>query len=259
MRHLPNIVTLGNLFFGCMAIMFILMDAPFSIPFGDDQYWAIGTANFYYGAWCIIIAAGFDWIDGFVARALKVESELGAMLDSLSDIVSFGVAPSMIIMKLLWMATMSGENALSVPAWAVAPAFLIACFGALRLAIFNLAPKNNDQFTGIPIPAVGLTIAGIGLMYYHNSLGWNEFLQNKWLLYALIILFSYGMVSKLKLFSMKPNGFGIKENWGRYLLIALTLLSSYFLNYAAIPFALVAYIIISIFYKPIAKQKLNYD
>lgn len=252
MKQLPNIITLGNLFFGCMAIAFILMDAPFAVAFGEDQYWAIGTSNFYYGAWCIFAAALCDWIDGFAARALKVESPIGGMLDSLSDIVSFGVAPSMIIMKLLWMANMSGENALSVPAWATAPAFLIACFGAIRLARFSIMPKNNDQFTGIPIPTTGLVIAGIGLMHYHNTMHLNNVLTNQWFLYILIAFFCYGMIAPIKLFTLKPHTWGIKENWGRYALIGVAVVSFLLFSYAAAPITLVAYILLSLLFKPVS-------
>jgi CDP-diacylglycerol--serine O-phosphatidyltransferase len=250
MKNLPNFITLGNLFFGCMAIAYICMDAPFALAFGEEQYWSIGTANFYFGAICILLAALCDWIDGFVARGLSIESPLGGMLDSLSDIVSFGVAPSMIVMKLLWIASMNSGIVMKVPMMATAPAFAIALAGAWRLARFSQSPKNNLQFTGVPIPAIGLTIAGIGLMYYHNSLGLNNILTNKWFMYVLIALLSYSMLSPLKLFTMKPTTMAFQPNWGRYLLIIIGLLSFVFLKYAAAPVILLSYILLSMIYQP---------
>ncbi|RYE25622.1 MAG: hypothetical protein EOP51_03540 [Sphingobacteriales bacterium] len=128
MKHLPNILTLANLFCGCIAIAFILNSQPFFATFNGEQYWVTGTEQAYYGGIFIFIAAVCDMLDGAVARALKVFSSIGKDLDSLADVVSFGVAPSMILFKLLWASYMSNPNALDVNMMAMAPAFLLACF-----------------------------------------------------------------------------------------------------------------------------------
>jgi CDP-diacylglycerol---serine O-phosphatidyltransferase len=250
MRHIPNILTLSNLFCGCVSIAFTLFSAPFQITNAEEQYWVPGGTSFYWGAMFIFFAGLADWLDGAAARWLKVESPLGGDLDSLSDVVSFGVAPSMIVMKLLWMATMNNPNAMSTSIFAVSPAFLIACFGALRLAIFNNAPKNNIQFTGTPIPSIGIFIAGLGLIVYKNELGLASLIVNQWFLYAVIAFTSWAMVSKIKLFTMKIENFAFGPNWGRYLLIIICLALLPILKFAIVPVAFLLYILISFFYKP---------
>ncbi len=105
MKHLPNICTLANLFFGCTAITFILNAPAFlNTITGEDYFPVLGMEQMYYGSLFIALAALMDVLDGFAARSLKVHSLIGKDLDSLADVVSFGVAPSMILFKLLWFA-----------------------------------------------------------------------------------------------------------------------------------------------------------
>jgi CDP-diacylglycerol---serine O-phosphatidyltransferase len=251
MKHLPNIITVGNLFCGCCAIAFILYAPPYLVQKGEDQYWVIAANQAYKGALFIFVAAILDFLDGAVARALNLKSELGGQLDSLADVVSFGVAPSMIMAKLLWAANMQGVNALDVSMLAMCPAFLIACFGAVRLAKFNLLPENNYYFTGMPIPAAGITVASLALINFHNSMGLAPLLQNKYLLLAIIALVCWLMVSQLKLFTLKFSNFQWQANWGRYVLILLTLGLLPILKFAVVPVSILLYILLSFFYKPI--------
>jgi CDP-diacylglycerol---serine O-phosphatidyltransferase len=255
MKNLPNFVTLCNLFCGCIAIAFIFFNAPYAVQQGDTTFEVIGSSSFYWGAIFIFIAGIMDFLDGMVARLLGVTTVIGGDLDSLADVVSFGVAPSCILAKLLWAANMSDSNALDTSMLAMAPAFVLACFGALRLARFNNMPENNYQFTGTPIPSIGITIAGLALAVYYNNFNIAHILQNKWLIYLIIIICSYLMVSKLKLFTVKISGFGIRENWGRYLWLALSLLLLWPLKFLAIPVSFLLYIIISLFYNPTSIQK----
>ncbi len=250
MKHLPNILTIGNLFCGCCAIALLLYTPPYLVQKGEDQYWVIAASQAYKGALFIIVAAILDFLDGAVARALDLKSELGGQLDSLADVVSFGVVPSMIMAKLLWAANMQSVDALDTDLLAIAPAFLIACFGAVRLAKFNISPENNNYFIGMPIPAVGITIASLAFINFYNYFGMAIWLQNKWLLLAIIALVCWLMVSNLKLFTIKFSNFAIAPNWGRYLLIATTLLLIPFLKFAVVPISFLLYIIISFFYKP---------
>jgi CDP-diacylglycerol---serine O-phosphatidyltransferase len=251
LKHLPNILTVGNLFCGCVAIAFILFSAPYLVQgTGDSQYWVAGNSSFFWGAIFIGIAGLCDWLDGAAARLLGVESPLGADLDSLSDVVSFGVAPSMILMKLLWIASMNKLNAMDASVLSVSPAFLVACFGAVRLARFNNAPKNNDQFTGVPIPAIGLFIAGIGLLVYQNSLGLANVFTNQWVLYGIIAFCCWAMLSKVRLFTLKIKSFAFAPNWGRYLWLGISLALLPFLKFAIVPVSFLLYIIISFIYKP---------
>jgi CDP-diacylglycerol---serine O-phosphatidyltransferase len=250
MKHLPNILTVGNLFCGCCAIAFILYAPSYLVQKGEDQYWVIAANQAYYGAIFIFIAGILDFLDGFIARALNLKSELGGQLDSLSDIVSFGVAPSMIMAKLLWAANMQSADALDVSMMAMCPAFLIACFGAVRLAKFNLMPENYYYFSGMPIPAVGITIASLAFINFYNPLGLAVILQNKFVLLGIIAFMCWLMISPLKLFTMKISNFNIQDNWGRFALILCTLVLIPVLKFAVVPVSFLLYIILSFFYKP---------
>lgn len=213
MKHLPNALTLANLFSGCVAIVFALHWQPYLRELNGQDFWIPGTSQIYLSGFFILLAAFFDLLDGAAARWLGVESPIGKDLDSLADVVSFGVAPSMILMKLLWVANMQKANAVDVSMWWVAPAFLLACFGALRLAKFNNATPNSAYFTGVPIPAVGLIVASFPIIYFYNSFGMANILTNEWVIYLIILLLSWLMNCKFKFFTLKGLMSGsIKEN-----------------------------------------------
>src|SRR5690242_16899437 len=170
MKQIPNIFTLLNLFFGCMAIVFALQTNNV-IFYLNDQY----TSSFNipeklsWAAICIIIAAVIDFLDGFVARLMKATSDLGKQLDSLSDVVSFGVAPAMILYQLLRFSFAREENGLDVSIAWMLPAFFLACGAAYRLGKFNLDQSQQFSFKGVPVPAVGLLIASYPLILHFNS------------------------------------------------------------------------------------------
>lgn len=250
MKHLPNILTLANLFCGCIAIAFILNSQPFVNELNGEQYWVSGTTQAYYGSVFIFIAAIFDLFDGMVARWLGVHSPIGKDLDSLADVVSFGVAPSMILFKMLWVAYMAKPQAIDVSMIALAPAFLLACFGALRLARFNNATSSTNQFTGVPIPAVGLVVASFPLINLYNPLGIGARMQNEWILYAIIAVLCWLMVSNIKLFTLKFHAFSFQKYWAQILWIILSLIAIPFLKTLSIPFSFLLYIILSFAYKP---------
>ncbi|MFM2387797.1 MAG: hypothetical protein RL660_2554 [Bacteroidota bacterium] len=251
-KHFPNILTLCNLFCGCVATAYILHSSPFLMAHGDQdaEYWVNGMGSFYWGAILIIVAGIFDVLDGAVARMLGVESPIGKDLDSLADVVSFGVAPSAILFKLLWAAHMKDPHAMDVNVAVACPAFILACFGALRLARFNNAAKNNDAFTGTPIPSVGIAVAGLGLAAYFQPFTIGTALQNVWVLYAIIIVGSALMVSNISCFSIKMKSFDFAQNWGRYLWLALSIVAIVVFKYLGIPIAFILYVLISLFYKP---------
>jgi len=252
MKHLPNICTLANLFFGCIAIAFIL-DAPshLSTTNGEVFYPILGMEQMYVGSLFIALAALMDVLDGFMARALKVSSNLGKDLDSLADVVSFGVAPSMILYKLLWYSYMAQPGALDAPLWATTPAFLIACFGAFRLARFNQTSAQQKQyFSGMPIPATGLIVASLPLIqWYSGKHDFSRILTNKWFLYALIASLCFLMVSKVKFLKWKAPGNGIAAWWPQILILAALLIGAPFLNFAIIPVAFVIYLVCSVVYR----------
>ncbi len=260
MKHLPNLLTLANLFCGCIAIAYILTAQPYvymSVGEHGDLpawHWVYGKEQLYYGSIFIGIAAVCDMLDGFAARALNVHSPIGKDLDSLADIVSFGVAPSFILFKFLWDAQMGEKNAFDVSMLSMAPAFLLACFGALRLAKFNItAATQKSYFIGMPIPAVGIFVASFPIILWSTSGNIAHYiavtLQNKWAIYLIIGLLCWFMVSGIKFFKMIPPKRTIAAAWPQLTLVLLSLASIPFLGVAAITFGFILYILLSMVYK----------
>lgn len=252
MKHIPNICTLANLFFGCIAIAFILNAPDFlSTVNGEEYYPVLGLEQMYWGSLFITLAAIMDVFDGFAARSLKVNSLIGKDLDSLADVVSFGVAPSMILFKLLWFAYMSEPGAMDAPMLATTPAFLVACFGALRLARYNqTSTKQQDYFSGMPIPAVGLLIASLPLInWYPLPFNVAGIISNKWFLYAIVGLLCFFMVSKIKFLKWKAAGKGIAAWWPQIIMVIALAAGAPFLKFAIIPVVFVLYILFSIVYR----------
>jgi CDP-diacylglycerol---serine O-phosphatidyltransferase len=249
MKHLPNILTLANLFSGCIAIAFILSSQPYLISInGDTPYWVTGTEQAYWGAIFIGIAGVFDVLDGLVARSLKLFSPIGKDLDSLADVVSFGVAPSMILFKMLWAANIAQPNAMEVSMWAMSPAFLVACFGALRLARFNVMSTSTSSFTGMPIPGIGILIASFPLINLYVP-GIGIYFKNVWVLYGIIALACWLMVSKLTFFKLMPGKWNMAQLWPRVALIVAALALFPLISFAAIPALFLIYIVLSMVYK----------
>lgn len=249
MKQLPNLLTLGNLFSGCIAIAFILHAQPFLADFQGMEYWVTGTEQAYWGSLFILLAALFDMLDGAVARALDIHSPLGADLDSLADMVSFGVAPSMILFKMLWAAYMTDPRALDVPMLAMTPAFVLACFGAVRLARYNVSPPDpSGTFQGLPIPAVGILVASFPLINWYNPLNLGLALQKTWVIYLVIALLSWLMVSSIRFFKFMPSRWNGRGLWRQIVLLAITGISFPWLNFAAIPLGFLLYFLLSIIF-----------
>ena len=224
---------------------------PFLADVNGAEYWVTGTEQAYWGAIFIFIAAVCDMLDGLVARSLNIFSPIGKDLDSLADMVSFGVAPSMILYKMLWASFMGDANALDVDMLAIAPAFLVACFGALRLANFNIsADTQKTIFKGLPIPAVGVFVATFPLLNWYNPIGLGDLLHNKWILYLVIAILCWLMVSKVKFFKFMPSGFKLANIWPQLVIVIATLGMIPILKVAVLPLAFVLYIILSFIYKP---------
>lgn len=252
MKHLPNLLTLGNLFCGCIAIAYILTAQPYtslSLEGGMPTWnWVYGAEQIYFGSIFIGIAAIFDLLDGFTARALKVFSPIGKDLDSLADVVSFGVAPSIILYKFLWDALMSEKNAMDVSMLGMAPAFLIACFAALRLARFNISTTGHKgYFSGMPTPAVGIFVASLPMLAWFNPWGAGSLLHNKWVLYLIIAVLCWLMVSSITFFKLMPAKWSIGTAWPQLVLVLLSIAALFVLGIAAaIPFAFILYILLSL-------------
>ncbi len=130
------------------------------------------------------------------------------------------------------------------------PAFIIPCAAAWRLARFNIDTVQTSHFTGMPVPAVGILIASFPLIYWNIQMAWiDELMQNRWFLYAVILLVSWLMVSRLPLMSFKFRDYTVNNNWPRYLLVVIFLVSFFLLSWLAIPIAIIAYVILSLLFK----------
>lgn len=250
MKFIPNLLTLANLFFGCIAIVFILQTGETLIMQNEEGTWlAQMPEKIWWGSACIGIAALFDFFDGFVARWLKADSALGKQLDSLADIISFGVAPAIILYQLLRFSYIQEEAALDTSLIVLLPAFLFPCAGAYRLARYNLDNSSDTGFRGIPIPAAGLVVASLPIILVYNYFNITELLLNKWVLYFLIILLSWLMVSRLPMMAFKFKTFSFKENIPILALLIVGVLAAIFLNWLAVPVIFLTYIIISLIFK----------
>lgn len=247
MKQIPNIFTLLNLFFGCIAIVFALQN---SIEITADGQFVRLTEELYYASLFIGIAAVIDFLDGFVARALNASSEMGKQLDSLADVVSFGAAPSIILYQFLRMSFIRENEGVETSMLWLMPAFVFACAGAYRLARFNLGTEQSFGFKGVPIPAAGLVVASLPLIYWNMQTEMvYTILMNKWFLYGLIILLSFLMVSKLPLMALKFKDFSIKSNLPKFILVGTAVATALLLKWLAIPIVFIAYIILSLLYK----------
>lgn len=247
-KQIPNIFTLLNLFFGCMAIVFALQTNNVIIYVNDQYSTSFNIPEkLSWAAICIIIAAVIDFLDGFVARLLKATSEMGKQLDSLSDVVSFGAAPAVILYQLLRFSFAREENGLDVSILFLVPAFILACAAAYRLAKFNLDTTQKYSFKGVPVPAVGLLIASFPLILHFNSIdSVNNVLINKWFLYVTIIVLSYLMVSNRRMMSLKFPDLTLKNNLPKIILLVVAIIAALFLQWIAVPVVFVIYILLSL-------------
>ncbi|MEO8108390.1 MAG: CDP-alcohol phosphatidyltransferase family protein [Ginsengibacter sp.] len=245
---MPNLFTLLNLFFGCMAVVFALQTDAVIIYVNDNFSSSFNIPEkLSWAGICIIIAAVVDFLDGFVARLLKATSALGAQLDSLSDVVSFGVAPGVIIYQLLRFSFAREENGLDVSIIWLMPAFILSCAAAWRLAKFNLDETQSFSFRGVPVPAVGLLVASFPLILHFNTFnGINNLLISKWFLYGLILLLSYLMISNIRMMALKFSDFTLKNNIPKVILLAVAILTAIFLQWLAVPVVFLFYILISL-------------
>jgi len=190
----------------------------------------------------------FDFFDGFAARLLKVHSELGKQLDSLADLVSFGVAPGFLVYKMFQMSYLSGEPS---PEFLAYLALLIPLFSALRLGKFNIDTRQADYFIGMPTPANALFWYALGLMGIYTD---NETVQNiilhPFLLTALTVLTSFLLVAELPLMSLKVKSFKWSENKGRVFLILGIVLLLVLFRFRALAFIIPLYLILSLIFRP---------
>ncbi len=230
LKHIPNTITLLNLFMGCLSVV------------------SAFEGELLLSGYFILVAAVLDYLDGFSARLLKAYSPLGKELDSLSDVVSFGVAPSVIMFQLLKNSLgiaaeegfTSGHTILAVP-------FIMAAFSSLRLGIFNIDTRQTTSFIGLPTPANALFTVGLvlGLNSPFASI-FQSVVSSSYIIIAMVLVQSALLVSPIPMFSLKVKSFRFRETWKQQLLIVLTLLTIFALGRAALAPVIVLYIVLSL-------------
>ncbi len=249
-QQIPNIFTLLNLFFGCLAIVATVQTGLTISADSNGGNLVIIPEKIYLASVFIAIAAVVDFFDGFVARLLNVPSELGKQLDSLADVVSFGVAPGMIIYQFLRLSFAQQPDGLDVNIFWLMPAFLVPCAGAYRLARFNIDTEQSYGFKGVPIPAVGLLVAAFPLIFWYSNQAWTtDLLTNKWFWYTVIFMVSYLMVSKLPMLALKFKNATIKSFLPFIIMAVTAVASTLFFNWLAVPITFAAYVILSLVFK----------
>ena len=253
-RNIPNFFTSMNLVCGFWAIILVLKGHP------------------YNAVYLMFAAAIFDFIDGFAARLLKVSSPIGRDLDSLADVVTFGVLPGLMMYQLMRITPFEiGMNSTSEGDLQFAKLFyilsniavIIPVFSAIRLARFNNDPEQSYSFKGLPTPANGLVIACVFFWVMQEgriqlgpaTIATNvfpqdktvimKFLTNPFILVIITLVFSWLLISPIKLMAFKFKGFGWKPNQWKYILLMLSLPLVIFLGFASAPIILLLYIIIS--------------
>lgn len=247
MKYIPNLFTLANLFFGCIAIVCIMQTGLTLVDDPNGSLVSVIPEKIYWASLFIALAAVIDFFDGLVARLLKNASALGKQLDSLADVVSFGVAPGMIIFQFLRLSFAQQPDGLDVNIAWLLPAFIMPCAGAYRLARFNIDTEQSYGFKGVPIPAGGLLIASFPLIYwYADSPKIIQVLLNKWFWYAVVVLVSYLMASTLPMMALKFKSLSVKDNWPKFLLILSAVICGILFKWLAVPVVFVIYILLSL-------------
>ena len=247
MKNIPNLFTLLNLFFGCIAVILILQNGIAILSGPEGAQYISMPERIWVASLFIGLAGLVDFLDGLVARLFKATSPMGKQLDSLADVVSFGVAPGMILYQLLRMSFAAQKDGLDVSIIWLLPSLLFPCAAAYRLARFNIDTSQQYGFKGVPAPAAGLLIASLPLIsWYTNSPMVAAAVANKWVLYALIVLVGWLMISNLPLMALKFKDYSVKGNLPKLVLLGLAVLSAIFLRWLAVPAVFILYIIVSL-------------
>ncbi|MDB0603475.1 CDP-alcohol phosphatidyltransferase family protein [Tenacibaculum maritimum] len=235
-KHLPNLLTLGNLLCGTIAAIFAVK--------GDFEATAL----------LVVTGILFDFLDGFVARLLKVQGELGKQLDSLADMVTSGVVPGIVMLQLIVISIdkdavgyfgvdIDGATGSNVPYIGLLLT-LAACY---RLANFNIDTRQSDSFIGVPTPAMTLFIISLPLIlsFSENSF-FTDLISNPYFLIGITVLLSYLMNAELPLFSLKFKDFSFKKNAVKYLFLIIALILLVLFKVIAVPMVILFYILLSI-------------
>lgn len=245
-KHIANCFTLLNLVFGSMAVIQILQ----GFPEMRGRHMS-GMEHMCIASLFICLAAVVDFLDGLIARMLGAASEMGKQLDSLADLVSFGLAPGLIIFEFLKMSFEASMPAEALNSWYLLPALILPCAGAFRLARFNLRVSSSLEFEGLPIPAGGILIASFPLIFTFNTFPLvHKLMLSASFWYAVIFLVSFLMVSTLPMMSMKFKNLSFVKNWPKFLLFVLAIIGAVVFGWLAVPLIFLVYILFSLVLLP---------
>lgn len=231
LKYIPNTLTCLNLACGFVAIIL-----------------SFNVRTFAMAGYLILAAAIFDFLDGFAARGLKAYSEIGKQLDSLADVISFGVAPGVLIFQLLQFTVMPWTISTFEKSFYIIPA-LIPVFSALRLAKFNIDTRQTSSFIGLPTPASAIFIASISIIMISTGvLEIRQLILNRAIIFTIIALDCFLMVSNLPMFSLKMKSLSLKENIDKYLFIALSILLIITFKMYSAPLIIILYVAMSVIF-----------
>ncbi|NAY90414.1 phosphatidylserine synthase [Muricauda sp. JGD-17] len=233
-QYIPNLLTLFNVFSGCVAVMFAVLN------------------RLELAALFVFIGILFDFLDGLAARLLNVRSEVGVQLDSLADMITSGLTPGVIMFQLLAMAERGGWNLGFFghdTEMTLLPflGFVITMASAYRLAKFNVDENQVYSFRGLPTPANALLILSLPLiLLYHNNEILSGIILNQWFLIGLTLVSAYLLNSNITLFALKFANWSFRDNAVRYLFLIGSLVLILTLRFLAIPLIILFYILASL-------------
>ncbi|MBZ4041930.1 CDP-alcohol phosphatidyltransferase family protein [Flavobacterium hibisci] len=226
-KHIPNLITLINLFCGCTAIVFV------------------SKQNYEMAFYMVCLGIFFDFFDGFFARLFKVSSPLGLQLDSLADMVTSGVVPGYVMYSLF----VKSANPNDVIASVFIPflGFIVTLGSCYRLANFNIDTRQTDSFIGLPTPANALFILSLPLVIeYSDSFMLFEILTNHWVLGTIVLYSAYILNAEIPLFALKIKKFTFKDNMLQIVFLAISILLLLLLQFVAIPVIIIFYVLLSV-------------
>jgi CDP-diacylglycerol---serine O-phosphatidyltransferase len=231
-KHIPNLITLINLFCGCIALVFVSQANCW-----EDSFY------FLMAFYMVCLGIFFDFFDGFFARLFKVSSPLGLQLDSLADMVTSGVVPGYVMYSMFEKSGHQLGNQAIIPFLG----FIVTLGACYRLANFNIDTRQTDSFIGLPTPANALFILSIPLVVeFSNSLIMLEILTNQWVLLLITLCSAYIMNAEIPLFALKVKKFNLKDNALQIVFLLVSLVLVVLLQYIAIPLIIIFYVLLSI-------------
>jgi len=233
-KYIPNFLTSMNILSGSLAVLFAFQ--------GADYIW--------YASLLVFVGAIFDFFDGMSARLLNVSSNIGKELDSLADMVSFGMAPAVIMYQTL-VLSQTGEYSnfasLSFSQILIASiAMIIVIFSGIRLAKFNVDTRQTESFIGLATPANALVIISFPLILkFHPANILAVLISNTYFLIGLSIFLSLMLVAEYPMFSLKFKNLSFTKNKIRFIFLASVVLLGIFMQFAALPLIILIYILLS--------------